>query len=102
MLENLDMFHHHFEKSEKLMGTNPLYELRQVKCVLSNEKKCCMIFRKSEIKPQTLTMVHKMLKLLKSLDHPNIIKVEEAYEDLTKIYFVLEDITGPSLFNYVM
>ena len=41
-------------------------------------------------------------KILKQLDHPNIIKVEEAYEDLTKIYFVLEDITGPSLFNYVM
>ena len=47
-------------------------------------------------------MVHKMLKTLRKVEHPNIIKVEEAFEDLGKIYFIIEDLQGPSLFDYIM
>ena len=51
-----------------------------------------MIFRKSEIKPETLAMITKMYKLFRKSDHPNIIKIDEAYEDMTKLYFVIEDL----------
>ena len=61
-----------------------------------------MIFRKSEIKPETLAMITKMYKLLRKSDHPNIIKIDEAYEDMTKLYFVIEDLQGPSMFDHVM
>jgi len=61
-----------------------------------------MIYRKSEIKPETLLMIKKMYKLLRKSDHPNIIKIENAYEDMSKLYFVIEDLEGPSLFDLVM
>jgi hypothetical protein len=47
-------------------------------------------------------LVLKELKLLSALDHPLIIKVQEAYEDQFKIYFIIEEFKGPSLFYKII
>lgn len=42
------------------------------------------------------------MKLFSKIDHPNIIKILEAYEDKFKIYFILDMPKGESLFNRIM
>ena len=41
-------------------------------------------------------------KLLKTLDHPNILRVFEAYEDTSYIYIVTELLTGGELFDMLL
>jgi calcium-dependent protein kinase len=41
-------------------------------------------------------------KMLKTLDHPNILRVFEAYEDSTYIYIVTELLTGGELFDMLI
>ena len=42
------------------------------------------------------------LKLLAKLDHPNIAKVLEAYEDKHKIYFIMLELKGGNLFDRII
>lgn len=42
------------------------------------------------------------IKVLKSLDHPNIIKLEDTFESTQRIYMVMEMMRGGELFDYVV
>jgi len=46
--------------------------------------------------------VEQELKLLSRLDHPNIMKVLDAFEDENKIYFITDDLKGQTLFNRII
>jgi calcium/calmodulin-dependent protein kinase I len=41
--------------------------------------------------------VFREVDILRRLDHPNIVKLKRVYEDVTRVYLVLEHIKGPSL-----
>jgi len=47
-------------------------------------------------------LVKRELKLLSELDHPNVLKVLEAYEDQFKIYFIIEEFRGGTLFERII
>ena len=42
------------------------------------------------------------VEILKRLDHPNIIKIYEFYQDKKKFYIVTELCTGGELFDYIL
>ena len=68
------------------------------------------IFRKLELEqgkkyktdPTGRHYVENELKLLAKLDHPNILKVLETFEDKFKIYFIIDDFRGGSLFDKII
>ena len=60
------------------------------------------VFRKSDINEETKKIILKELKILSELDHPNIVKVYEAFEDEFKIYMIIDDLEGESLFNRII
>lgn len=39
---------------------------------------------------------------MSNIDHPNIVKLFEVYEDKTKLYVVLELMTGGELFDRIV
>ena len=47
-------------------------------------------------------LVERELRLLSKLDHPNLMKVHEAFEDKHKIYFVFDDFKGGTLFDRII
>jgi serine/threonine protein kinase len=47
-------------------------------------------------------IVEKELRLLARLDHPNIVKILEAYEDKHKIYFIMVELKGGNLFDKII
>jgi calcium-dependent protein kinase len=42
------------------------------------------------------------IKILKMLDHPNIVKLYEIYEDPKNIYMVTEYLEGGELFDLIL
>jgi calcium-dependent protein kinase len=47
-------------------------------------------------------MLKREVNLLRSCDHPNIIKVYDLFEDEKKLYLVVEDLKGQNLFDYII
>ncbi len=41
------------------------------------------------------------IRIMRHLDHPNIVKLYEVYESLSSIYLVMEWIEGGDLFTYM-
>ncbi|CAK78353.1 unnamed protein product (macronuclear) [Paramecium tetraurelia] len=49
-----------------------------------------------------LEQIQRELEILSRLDHPNIIRVYEEYEDLNHFYFVMEYCKGGELLQYIL
>lgn len=48
------------------------------------------------------TLVYKDIEVLRVLDHPNIIKLYEVFQDSEDIYLVQEFCEGGELFDYIV
>ena len=42
------------------------------------------------------------MKLVSELDHPNIYKIHESFEDKYKIYFIIDEFRGRTLFDRII
>lgn len=47
-------------------------------------------------------MLSNEIKILKKLDHPNIVKLYEIYQDDNNIYLVTEFLEGGELFDLIL
>jgi serine/threonine protein kinase len=93
------------------------YELRD-EIGVGSTSKCYRCFRKSDGKEFAAKVIDKRqidakfsglldqfyveIQVLRSLNHPNIIKLEETFETPDRIYVVMEMMTGGELFDYVV
>lgn len=59
------------------------------------------ILEKANFKKKELEMIVNEISIIKELDHPNILKVYEAYESKESLYIVTELITGGELFEEI-
>lgn len=57
------------------------------------------VIMKNRLKPSDEASIRSEISIMKSLDHPNIIKMLDFYEDHTKFYIVMELIAGGELFD---
>ena len=60
------------------------------------------IFRKAEMSTECIHMVKREIELTRKLDHPNICRVSDVLEDEKKIYLIIDDLNGISLFQYIL
>lgn len=76
----------------------------QVKLVVHKKTKmerAVKIIKKNEVKKEDKKQMMMEVAILKSLDHPNIIKIFDMYEDDTNIYLVIEYCSGGELFDRI-
>ena len=60
------------------------------------------IISKSRIKQNSVKeKVKKEIKMMKKLDHPNIIKLLQVVDTTSDIYLILELVTGGELFELI-
>lgn len=50
---------------------------------------------------KNIRSLHNELEILKTLDHPNIVKFFETYYDQEYVYFVMEFCAGGELFDRI-
>ena len=47
-------------------------------------------------------MIKKEIDLMRTIDHPNLCRVYNVIEDDKKIFLIIDDLKGKSLFDYII
>ena len=79
-----------------------LFEIKNAFDINTKEKRSVKIFRKSELNETRLAYLKREINLLRKFDHPSIVKIHDVIEDESKIYCVIDNIRGQSLFEYIL
>jgi serine/threonine protein kinase len=59
------------------------------------------VIDKSKLTPNDLKILMEQVTLLRLVDHPNIVKYYETYDDKDYLYLVIEYVKGKSLFETI-
>jgi calcium-dependent protein kinase len=85
------------------LGTGTFGEVRFCTQTKTNARRAVKIFAKKELENKSLRFkFQNEINILKLLDHPNIVRVYEFFEDRKKCYIVMEHCRGGELFEDFM
>ncbi len=59
------------------------------------------LFNKAKLKREQVARIREEVKILTTLDHPNIVKYYQTYEDTKYMYLVMEFCPGGELFDRI-
>mmetsp|Transcript_16048 Transcript_16048/g.17955 ORF Transcript_16048/g.17955 Transcript_16048/m.17955 type:complete len:502 (-) Transcript_16048:65-1570(-) len=85
-----------------MIGTGGYGQVRKVKHSVTGIERAMKMISKSMINRADKEMFNNEVSILKSLDHPNIIKIYEVYEDPNFYYLITELCTGGELFDKII
>ena len=88
----------------EIMGVLGEGSYGQVKKVMHKRfklERAMKIIKKSSVDQEEREEMLKEVSILKSIDHPNIIKIYDLYEDDSFLYFVIEYCSGGELFDRI-
>lgn len=102
LMPKIRSFDRNYSLPKSLSIKGDCFELRSCIDLTTNESRSVKIFRKSELNDLRLSKLKKELSLLRALDHPNITKIFDVIEDEYKIYVIIEQIKGQSIFEYII
>eukprot|EP00808_Paulinella_micropora_P028922 g49350.t1 len=60
------------------------------------------IIKKNELKPEEIMVVHDEVEIMHKIDHPHCVKFIEMFETKTKLYMIMELLTGGELFDRIV
>ena len=60
------------------------------------------IFRKGDLTEDSIMMVKREIELLMNLDHPNLCRIYVLFEDHEKIYLLIDNFKGGTLFEHIV
>lgn len=83
-----------FENPDDVLGAGAFAEVKVVIHKFTKMKRACKIVKKNMFKKKDYQKMQKELDIMKRLDHPNIVKVIDVYEDSEHIYIITELCTG--------
>jgi len=95
--ENID---DHYILGDEL-GTGGFSIVVEATSKTDGEKYAVKIIDKSMIK-EDIKLLKREIDIMKKVDHKNILKLHEIYEDDTKVYIVMELINGSELFDRIV
>ena len=80
------------------MGEGSFGEVRLATHKQTGESRAVKIIFKEFCEEQEQRKIMKEVDILRKLDHPNVIKIFEFFQDSTQIYIVMEYLDGGELF----
>lgn len=83
------------------MGNGNYGEVRKCKHVKSGAVRAVKIVKLDKLEQFEKKLLIHEIELLKRLDHPNILKLNEVFQDEKRLYIVTELCTGGELFDEV-
>ena len=87
---------------KELLGEGAYGAVRKLTFRPTREDRAVKIISKKSIKTsEDRAVIDKEVEILKSLDHPNILKIHETYEDKFSIFIVTELCSGGELFDRI-
>lgn len=86
----------------KTLSTGNYGEIRRVIHRSTREERAVKIFRKDISSPQALIRLKQEIEILKKINHPNIIKVFEFFEEEKRLFVIIEHCKGGELFEEIL
>lgn len=84
------------------IGKGGFGEVKKVIHKVSQDVRAMKIIKKDQVDEQYLQTLQNEIKILKQLDHPNIVKLYEIYSDQDNIYLITEFLEGGELFDLIL
>jgi serine/threonine protein kinase len=69
--------------------------------VISKQKVAIKIIEKAKLKPLDLEHIHHEVRVMKMLQHPNVVRLYEVYDTAARLFLILELGSGGDLFEYI-
>jgi serine/threonine protein kinase len=83
------------------LGTGGFSVVKEATSKADGEKYAVKIIEKSVIK-EDIKLLKREIEIMKKVDHKNILKLHEIFEDDDKVYIVMELVNGSELFDRIV
>ena len=83
----------------KELGAGAYGEVRRVVHIETGEQRAVKVISKQNLNEVEMNTLYNEINILKNLDHPNIVKIYEYFEDDKRFYIITEICTGGELFD---
>ena len=88
-------------KIERLVSSNSMGEVHTCTNHRTNAKRMCKTILKDNLDGRECESLRNEIRLLKTMDHPNMVTMYEVYQDKKKINIITEYLRGTELFDAV-
>mgnify|MGYP000722134783 CR=1 FL=1 len=89
-------------KIKSTLGKGSFASVKEAKDRVTKERFAVKVLSKKSIKDEDLQSMKVEIEILKKMDHPNIVKLHDVYEDEKFICLVMELMEGGELFDQIM
>eukprot|EP01016_Furgasonia_blochmanni_P007073 TRINITY_DN12834_c0_g1_i12.p1 TRINITY_DN12834_c0_g1~~TRINITY_DN12834_c0_g1_i12.p1 ORF type:complete len:379 (-),score=126.99 TRINITY_DN12834_c0_g1_i12:113-1249(-) len=89
-------------KFDKVLGEGSFAVVRKGIKKSSGEEVAIKIIDKANLESDDQLALQTEVEILSQIDHPNIVKLYEIYDDKTKFYMIMELMTGGELFDRIV
>ena len=89
-------------KIGKILGEGAFGEVRLCTHRESGEKRAVKVLRKDAMDEDETAAMLNEINILRGLDHPNVVKIYEYFEDAKRFYIVTQFIEGGELFDEII
>jgi calcium/calmodulin-dependent protein kinase I len=87
---------------EKTLGQGSFGEVKKAKNKTTGEEFAVKMIQKADMQQEDLLALQTEVEILSQIDHPNVVKLFEVWEDKIKFYMVMEIMTGGELFDRIV
>ena len=81
------------------IGSGAFGTVRRVVHIETGEKRAVKVINKSNMDEEEINTLMNEINVLRNLDHPNIVKIYEYFEDDKRFFIVTEICSGGELFD---
>ncbi|KRX00212.1 Protein kinase-like domain [Pseudocohnilembus persalinus] len=102
-VQNVDIYKSYKRLRKKdIIGQGAFGKIFKIRPKDANQnEKALKIIKKQKLNPQEVLNFKNEVNVLKELDHPNIIKINQFYEDSQNYYLIMEYIQGKDLLDEI-
>ncbi|XP_067830975.1 MAP/microtubule affinity-regulating kinase 3-like isoform X2 [Heptranchias perlo] len=86
----------------KTIGKGNFAKVKLARHVLTGREVAIKIIDKTQLNPTSLQKLYREVKIMKCLNHPNIVKLFEVIETDKTLYLVMEYASGGEVFDYLV
>ena len=86
----------------KQLGKGAYGSVHRVVNIETGETRAVKVISKAEMHPDEIITLYNEMNILRNLDHPNIVKIYEYFEDEKRFYIVMELCKGGELFKMII
>ena len=87
---------------ESTIGRGTFATVKRARNRETNEKVAVKILYKKKMEEEDILSFRTEIEILKSVDHPNIVRIIDDFEDSKHYYLVMDLMAGGELFDLIM